>query len=76
MLSIERMRVRLPQGYEHRAADIAREVGQLLAGVDSPSPRSTDSLSVPSVRVRPDGTNGEVARAIAEAISAGLRRLR
>ncbi len=76
MLCIDHLRMRLPPGYEHRAGGIAREVAQLLAALDSRSLRATETLRLPAVGVASGGSDREVAAAIAEAISAGLRRPR
>jgi hypothetical protein len=74
MLSIEHLRIRLPPGFEHRAADIARLVGQRLGELAGSGLRSAESVSVPKVRLAPGATNAQVAENIARAISTSLRR--
>jgi hypothetical protein len=74
MLFIDRLRLRLPSGFEHRAADIAREVGQHLGTVDTAGLRSIDGLSVGPLQFGSSASDGEIAQTIAGAITDGLRR--
>lgn len=74
MLSIDRLRMRLPPGFEHRAADIARLVGRRLGELAGPGLHSAESISVPKVRLAPGASNAEAAETIARAISTSLRR--
>ncbi len=46
MLHIERLRLHLPPGYQHRADFIARQVGESLAGYRPVENRKLDSLTI------------------------------
>jgi hypothetical protein len=74
MLRIERMRMRLPKGFEHRASGIARLVGDLMAEIQPSESRTLDRLSVSPVRVSPTATDEEIAHSIAERIVLTLGR--
>jgi hypothetical protein len=67
-LHIDQLRLRLPPGYEHRAAGIAREVAALLAEGDAGRARSLALLRVPPLRVAPGASDRDVAHAIAASI--------
>lgn len=72
MLRIERMRMLLPAGFEHRAATIARLVGESMAEFQPFENRTLDRLTISPVPVSPNATDHEIARSIAERIVATL----
>ena len=74
MLHIERMRLQLPAGYEHRAALIARMVGESLAEYQPSENRKLDSLTIGPVRVMPNASDQEIAQNIAQQITSVLGR--
>jgi hypothetical protein len=68
MLRIERLTLRLPAGYQHRAPAIARLVGE---GLGQWRPRASQTIThqvAPPVRIPPQASD----RAIAQAIVAGI----
>ena len=72
MLHIERMRMQLPSGFEHRASTIARLVGESMAEIHLSENRTLDRLSISSVQVSPNATDQEVAHSVADRISSTL----
>lgn len=71
MIQIERLRMRLPAGFEHRATTIARLVGDILAQQTVPHDASMESISITSQRVNANTPDAEVAQLIAVKIIAG-----
>ena len=69
MLHIERMRMQLPAGFEHRASAIARLVGESMAEIHVSENRTLDRLSVSPVKVLPNATDQEIAHSVAERIA-------
>lgn len=74
MLDIERMRMQLPAGFEHRAAAIARLVGEAMAEIHIYSNRSLERLSISPIQVSPNATDQEIAHSVAERIASTLGR--
>jgi hypothetical protein len=74
MLHIERMRMQLPAGFEHRASTIARLVGESMTEIRLAESRTLDRLSIGRVRVLPNATDQEVAHSVAERIASTLGR--
>jgi hypothetical protein len=74
MLRIERMRMRLPKGFEHRASTIARMVGDSIAEIHFSENRTLERLSISPVQVSPNATDQEIANSIAERIALKLGR--
>jgi len=72
MLHIDRMRMQLPAGFEHRASAIARLVGESMADIHPTENRTLDRLSVSPVRVSPNATDQEIAQHIAARIASTL----
>ena len=72
MLHIERMRMQLPAGYEHRASNIGRLVGEAMATFHPTEERTLDRLSIRPVQVSPNATDQEIAQNIAERILSTL----
>jgi hypothetical protein len=74
MLHIERMRMQLPAGFEHRASTIARLVGEAMAEFHPTEKRTLDRLSISPVQVSPNATDQEIAQSVAERIALTLGR--
>ena len=74
MLHIERMRMQLPAGFEHRASAIARLVGESMAEFHPIENRTLDKLSIGPVQVSPNATDQEIAHSVAERITSTLGR--
>jgi hypothetical protein len=74
MLHIERMRLQLPAGYEHRASFIARLVGESLAEYRPSENRKLDSLTIGPFQVMPNASEHEIAHNIAQRITSVLGR--
>ncbi len=72
MLHIERMRMQLPAGFEHRVSTIARLVGESMAEIHLSENRTLDKLSIGPVRVSPNATDQEIAQSVAERIALTL----
>ena len=60
MLHIDRMRMRLPKGFEHRASSIARLVGDSMADMRT--------LSIGPLQIGPNATDQDIANGIVERI--------
>ena len=72
MLHIERMRMQLPEGFEHRASTIARLVGESMAEIHLSKNRALDRLSISPVQVSPNATDQQIANSVAEQIASTL----
>ena len=72
MIHIERIRMQLPPGFEHRASSIARLVGESMAGIHPAENRRLDNLSIGPVRVSRNATDQEIAGTVTERIAATL----
>lgn len=72
MLHIDRMRIQLPAGFEHRASTIAHLVGESMAEIQSSENRTLDRLSISPVHILPNATDQEIAHSIAERIASTL----
>ncbi|HEV8579149.1 MAG TPA: hypothetical protein VGX68_08700 [Thermoanaerobaculia bacterium] len=73
MLTIDRLRLSLPAGYEGRARRIAALVGDELARLPlAGSDVRLDRLTLPAVNVAPGASDRQVAGAVAGAVAAGL----
>ncbi|TKB25864.1 hypothetical protein FCL47_12265 [Desulfopila sp. IMCC35006] len=71
MIQIERIRLHLPAGFEHRAATIVRRVGEVLARQSVPQDVSIDIVSIAPQRIHPITSDDEIAQMIANQIIAG-----
>ena len=74
MLRIDRMRMQLPEGFEHRASTIARLVGESMAEIHPSENRTLDRLSISPIQVLPNATDQEIAHSVAERIASTLGR--
>ena len=72
MLHIERMRMQLPAGFEHRASTIARLIGNSIAGINPAEERTLDKLSIGPVQISPGATDEEIANKVARQIASAL----
>lgn len=73
MMSIERLRLQLPAGYAHRAANITRLLGKYLATGSAGERLQLDRLSIGAITIGPNATDGEIARNIASKVSEKTR---
>lgn len=73
MLHIERMRMQLPAGFEHRASSIGRLVADEMAGFEPSEARTVNRLSIKPVQVSPNATDQEIARDIVRQVVSRLR---
>ena len=81
MLVIDRLRLSLPPGFEHRAHDVARRVAdELAASLPAAGDRHVDRLAVPAVRLTAGTDNRRLAGQVANSVhqqllgSRGARR--
>jgi len=68
MIQIERLRMRLPNGFEHRATGIARLVAEALARQHLPKEQVLDAISVTPQRIPLQSSDTEVAGIIVREI--------
>lgn len=73
MIHIERIRLHLPAGFEHRATSIARLVGTVLSKQHVSQDVMFDSLSVSPPRLPLNITDAEIAHQIVEQIVSAYR---
>ena len=73
MLHIDRMRMQLPAGFEHRASSIARLVGESLADFQPVESRNMDRLNIGPVDVSAHATDHDIANSVTQCIVAMLR---
>ena len=72
MLKIDRLTIQLPKGFEHRASDIAHQLGDSLSIIRLPEQESIDRLVMPVLTINPQATNREIANSVAMAIEDGM----
>ena len=72
MIRIDRLRLRLPPGYEHRAASIASLVGESLSRYRVSGALDLKSLSVGPLRMTPNATDRDVADQVARGIATSV----
>lgn len=73
MLTIERLRLQLPETVRERGGKIARLVAEELAVRPMPGNLHLERLTPAPIEVHPLATSREMARAIAEAVHAEIR---
>ena len=71
MLHIERIRMQLPAGFEHRATSIARLVGYVLAQQHISQDVSLESVTITPQRLSLNTTDTEIAHLIVKQIVSG-----
>ena len=64
MIRIDRLRLRLPAGFEHRALTIARRVGEMLAEQSVSRDLEIDSVTLSPLQIRIHTSDDEIARLI------------
>ncbi len=72
MLNIDRMRIRLPAGFEHRGSTIARLVGEAMVEFHPSKNRTLKRVSIDPVQFSPNATDQEIANHIAHRIASTL----
>lgn len=72
MWTVDRLKLTLPAGFEHRASRIARLLAEELAGIPAPHDLRLASLTVPPLEVGPATGDREIAGRIARSIASGL----
>jgi hypothetical protein len=72
MLTIDRMRLNLPEGFDHRGKHIGRLVAHKLAGMSLKTSLHIKRLVVPPVQVHPAFTDEQVAHRVAMSIHSQL----
>ncbi len=70
MIQIERIRMHLPAGFEHRATSIARRVGDVLAKQHISLDVSLESVSITPQRISAGTPDVAIANLIVEQIVA------
>jgi hypothetical protein len=73
-IQIDRLSLRLPAGFEHRADAIARHVGRELARLPWPGAPEIDWLRPPPVNVHPAQGDRQIAVRIARAIHSQISK--
>lgn len=73
MLSIERLRLQLPAGFEHRAANIARLLGDNLAKSHFSRTLRLERISIDAGKIDAHATDYEIALNITKKITAKAR---
>lgn len=68
MLSIDRLRIHLPEDYRNRATPIARMVAEALAEQPVSGSLDLERLTVPAVPILPGASDRQIAHSIAAAI--------
>lgn len=76
MLTIDRLRLRLPASYRDRANEIALLVGKELCNYEARSNVALDHLALSPIEVVASMASRDVARAIASAITVGIDKPR
>jgi hypothetical protein len=72
MWSIERLRLELPAGYEHRADRIAQLLARELEAVAAPGDVRLDELRLPPIEIDPAAGDSEIAWRIARGMVQSL----
>lgn len=72
MIRIERLRLQLPPGHEHRAGAIAGLLGESLRQYRIEGVHNLERLSVGPLRLSPNATDRDVADLVARGIARSL----
>jgi hypothetical protein len=72
VIRIERLRMRVPDGFEARGDSIARLVAKSLSDLSAGANDRRATLSVPTVRVRRGDSNAQIAQAVGRALAREL----
>jgi hypothetical protein len=73
MIEVDRINLRLPHGFAHRAAGIARALAAALAPLDALGPAAIERLAVAAPRLDPTASDQELGRALAGEVLRGAR---
>lgn len=73
-LTIERIRLQLPPGLEHRADAIARRLGDELARLPWSGSVSVPQVNLPAQSVQPAWSDQQIARHLALAVQGQIAR--
>ena len=74
MLRIDRISLRLPAGYAHRATSIARLIGEHIGNEAAAlPPRQAEQLTVSVVVTHPQASDSEIAHLAAAQLRRSLR---
>lgn len=76
MIQIDRIRLQLPAGFEHRATLIARLVGDVLAKQHISQDVSLESISIIQQRLSLNMSDTEIAHSIVEKIISNNRGMK
>ena len=72
MIQIERIRMHLPPGFEHRATTISQLIGKELSQKSITDPANVDSLKIYTPKISASARDDEIAAAITQQILASL----
>ncbi|MFO1434522.1 MAG: hypothetical protein U1F76_31320 [Candidatus Competibacteraceae bacterium] len=75
-LLIDRLCLRLPHGFEPRAAALARELAAALARQELGPAGTLERIALPAVRLDPAGSNTQLAARLAEHVAQAVRTAR
>ena len=73
MIRIERLRLRLPPGYQHRATSIAHKLGEFLAKESVSQDVSLETLSLAPQNLSGQHSDEEIAQKIARQVTAAYQ---
>lgn len=73
MINIDRLRMHLPAGYQHRATSIAMLVGNGLAKQKVSQSISLESIVLSPVQIRKNNSDEEIANLIINQIISGYQ---
>lgn len=72
MLSIDRLNLTLPAGFEHRAEDILDHLTRTLADMSFEHSQAIEYLALEPMQVRSEHSNLDIARAIASNLQGAI----
>lgn len=73
MIKLERIRMRLPSGFEHRARSITQRVCEVLSMQSVSQDVSIDAVSITPLHVHANTSDDEIAQLIANQIIANYK---
>ena len=68
MIQIDRMRMRLPSGFEHRAMSITQQIGKVLEKTHISGDAYMEAISLSSLKIHAGTSDEEIAEMIANQI--------
>ena len=74
MLLIDRMRIQLPAGFEHRASNISDLIGESMSEFQPKENKKLDNLSIGPIHISSNASDHDIARNVVEQMTAILRR--